>query len=119
MWTHSPSRILFGRTEVIDNTLNPNFVRKFFLDFFFEEKQNLRFDVYNVDSRSSNISKFQSWTNVVSKPSSHVNHSLIQPFPLYQNLRTSWVRPSALWGRSLDPLAGGWRTAYLGFLGRS
>uniref|UniRef100_A0A8C8F6Q8 C2 domain-containing protein n=1 Tax=Oncorhynchus tshawytscha TaxID=74940 RepID=A0A8C8F6Q8_ONCTS len=36
---------LFGRTEVIDNTLNPNFVRKFFLDFFFEEKQNLRFDV--------------------------------------------------------------------------
>uniref|UniRef100_A0A4W5N5Z0 C2 domain-containing protein n=1 Tax=Hucho hucho TaxID=62062 RepID=A0A4W5N5Z0_9TELE len=49
----------FGRTEVIDNTLNPNFVRKFFLDFFFEEKQNLRFDVYNVDSRSSNISKFQ------------------------------------------------------------
>ncbi|XP_014002679.1 copine-9 isoform X1 [Salmo salar] len=49
----------FGRTEVIDNTLNPNFVRKFFLDFFFEEKQNLRFDVYNVDSRSSNISKFK------------------------------------------------------------
>ncbi|KAJ8017122.1 hypothetical protein DPEC_G00014480 [Dallia pectoralis] len=48
----------FGRTEVIDNTLNPNFVRKFFLDFFFEERQNLRFDVYNVDSRSSNISKF-------------------------------------------------------------
>ncbi|XP_066554476.1 copine-9 [Amia ocellicauda] len=47
----------FGRTEVIDNTLNPDFVRKFVLDFFFEEKQNLRFDVYNVDSRSSNISK--------------------------------------------------------------
>ncbi|XP_029548967.1 copine-9 isoform X1 [Salmo trutta] len=47
----------FGRTEVIDNTLNPDFVRKFVLDFFFEEKQNLRFDVYNVDTRSSNISK--------------------------------------------------------------
>uniref|UniRef100_A0A674CXE2 Copine family member 9 n=1 Tax=Salmo trutta TaxID=8032 RepID=A0A674CXE2_SALTR len=43
--------------EVIDNTLNPDFVRKFVLDFFFEEKQNLRFDVYNVDTRSSNISK--------------------------------------------------------------
>eukprot|EP00064_Thunnus_orientalis_P007101 superscaffoldBa00000770_g7120 len=39
---HSPQ---FGRTEVIDNTLNPDFVRKFVLDFFFEEKQNLRFDV--------------------------------------------------------------------------
>uniref|UniRef100_A0A7N8XBM0 Copine Va n=1 Tax=Mastacembelus armatus TaxID=205130 RepID=A0A7N8XBM0_9TELE len=32
------------RTEVIDNTLNPDFVRKYILDYFFEEKQNLRFD---------------------------------------------------------------------------
>uniref|UniRef100_A0A8C6TTM8 Copine family member IX n=1 Tax=Neogobius melanostomus TaxID=47308 RepID=A0A8C6TTM8_9GOBI len=48
----------FGRTEVIDNTRNPDFVRKFVLDFFFEERQNLRFDVYNVDSRSCNISKY-------------------------------------------------------------
>lgn len=39
------SFLQFGRTEVIDNTLNPDFVRKFVLDFFFEEKQNLRFDV--------------------------------------------------------------------------
>uniref|UniRef100_A0A8C7YL87 Copine VIII n=1 Tax=Oryzias sinensis TaxID=183150 RepID=A0A8C7YL87_9TELE len=31
----------FGRTEVIDNTLNPDFVRKFILDYFFEERQNL------------------------------------------------------------------------------
>uniref|UniRef100_A0A9J7ZTV8 Copine Vb n=2 Tax=Cyprinus carpio TaxID=7962 RepID=A0A9J7ZTV8_CYPCA len=31
-------------TEVIDNTLNPDFVRKYILDYFFEEKQNLRFD---------------------------------------------------------------------------
>lgn len=35
----------FGRTEVIDNTLNPDFVRKFILDYFFEEKENLRFDL--------------------------------------------------------------------------
>lgn len=40
-----PLPIQFGRTEVIDNTLNPDFVRKFVLDYFFEEKQNLRFDV--------------------------------------------------------------------------
>uniref|UniRef100_A0AAR2KGK0 C2 domain-containing protein n=1 Tax=Pygocentrus nattereri TaxID=42514 RepID=A0AAR2KGK0_PYGNA len=32
-------------TEVIDNTLNPEFVRKFILDYFFEERQNLRFDL--------------------------------------------------------------------------
>ncbi|XP_062248783.1 copine-9-like [Platichthys flesus] len=49
----------FGRTEVIDNTRNPDFVRKFVLDFLFEEKQNIRFDVYNVDSRSCNISKYK------------------------------------------------------------
>uniref|UniRef100_A0AAY4CLV0 Copine 8 n=1 Tax=Denticeps clupeoides TaxID=299321 RepID=A0AAY4CLV0_9TELE len=47
----------FGRTEVIDNTLNPDFVRKFILDYFFEERQNLRFDLYDVDSKSSNLSK--------------------------------------------------------------
>ncbi|XP_007888436.1 copine-9 [Callorhinchus milii] len=47
----------YGRTEVIENSLNPDFVRKFVLDYFFEEKQSLRFDVYNVDYRSTNISK--------------------------------------------------------------
>lgn len=46
-----------GRTEVIDNTLNPDFVRKFILDYFFEERQNLRFDLYDVDSKSANLSK--------------------------------------------------------------
>uniref|UniRef100_A0A8C6NMW1 Copine 8 n=1 Tax=Nothobranchius furzeri TaxID=105023 RepID=A0A8C6NMW1_NOTFU len=38
--------ITYGRTEVIDNTLNPDFVRKFMLDYFFEERQNLRFDLF-------------------------------------------------------------------------
>ncbi|XP_034528857.1 copine-8 [Notolabrus celidotus] len=47
----------FGRTEVIDNTLNPDFVVKFILDYFFEERQNLRFDLYDVDSNSANLSK--------------------------------------------------------------
>uniref|UniRef100_A0A8C4HG33 Copine Va n=1 Tax=Dicentrarchus labrax TaxID=13489 RepID=A0A8C4HG33_DICLA len=48
---------LFGRTEVIDNTLNPDFVRKYILDYFFEEKQNLRFDVYDIDSKSPDLAK--------------------------------------------------------------
>uniref|UniRef100_A0A667ZDA8 Copine 8 n=1 Tax=Myripristis murdjan TaxID=586833 RepID=A0A667ZDA8_9TELE len=51
------SCLTFGRTEVIDNTLNPDFVRKFILDYFFEERQNLRFDLYDVDSKSANLSK--------------------------------------------------------------
>lgn len=42
---HSHLLLQFGRTEVIDNTLNPDFVRKFIVDYFFEEKQNLRFDL--------------------------------------------------------------------------
>ncbi|XP_072418233.1 copine-8 isoform X2 [Chiloscyllium punctatum] len=58
-WTeiHFLNRIQFGRTEAIDNTLNPDFVRKFLLDYFFEERQNLRFDLYDVDSKSSNLSE--------------------------------------------------------------
>ncbi|TSW62365.1 Copine-5 [Bagarius yarrelli] len=47
----------FGRTEVIDNTLNPDFVRKYILDYFFEEKQNLRFDIYDIDSKSPELAK--------------------------------------------------------------
>ncbi|XP_078276009.1 copine-8 isoform X3 [Rhinoraja longicauda] len=47
----------YGRTEAIDNTLNPDFVRKFLLDYFFEERQNLRFDFYDVDSKSPNLSE--------------------------------------------------------------
>ncbi|XP_042155680.1 copine-8 [Oncorhynchus tshawytscha] len=50
----------FGRTEVIDNTLNPDFVRKYILDYFFEEKQNLRFDVYDIDSKSPDLAKHPS-----------------------------------------------------------
>ncbi|NXJ26276.1 CPNE5 protein, partial [Dicrurus megarhynchus] len=47
----------FGRTEVIDNSLNPDFLRKFVLDYCFEERQNLRFDLYDVDSKSPDLSK--------------------------------------------------------------
>uniref|UniRef100_A0A8D0CTW7 Copine Va n=1 Tax=Sander lucioperca TaxID=283035 RepID=A0A8D0CTW7_SANLU len=54
---HDANCSLFGRTEVIDNTLNPDFVRKYILDYFFEEKQTLRFDVYDIDSKSPDLAK--------------------------------------------------------------
>uniref|UniRef100_A0A3B4FP59 Copine-8-like n=1 Tax=Pundamilia nyererei TaxID=303518 RepID=A0A3B4FP59_9CICH len=57
LFTEGQNRQKFGRTEVIDNTLNPDFVRKYILDYFFEEKQNLRFDLYDVDSKSPDLSK--------------------------------------------------------------
>jgi len=47
----------FGRTEVIQDNLNPDFVKKFIIDYFFEERQNLRFDVFDIDSPSRDLSK--------------------------------------------------------------
>ena len=35
-----------GRTEVIKDTLEPNFVKKFFIDYFFEERQLLTFAMW-------------------------------------------------------------------------
>jgi len=38
--------VQFGRTETIQNTLNPDFVRKFVMDYFFEESQKLKFELW-------------------------------------------------------------------------
>ena len=35
--------ILIGRTETIDNNLNPNFQKSFMLDYIFEARQPIRF----------------------------------------------------------------------------
>eukprot|EP00741_Cyanophora_paradoxa_P022147 tig00021435_g21379.t1 len=44
-----------GRTEQIKNTLAPKFVRTFEIDYFFEQRQELRFALYDVDSSSSKL----------------------------------------------------------------
>uniref|UniRef100_A0A8C5HVA4 Copine-5-like n=1 Tax=Gouania willdenowi TaxID=441366 RepID=A0A8C5HVA4_GOUWI len=73
----------FGRTEVIDNTLNPDFVRKYILDYFFEEKQNLRFDVFDIDSKSPDLAKHDflgqvhcTLGEIVGSPASRLEKSL-------------------------------------------
>ncbi|KAK7603007.1 hypothetical protein V9T40_003006 [Parthenolecanium corni] len=43
------------RTETIDNNLNPNFVKKAILTYHFELMQELKFNVYDVDSNDSNL----------------------------------------------------------------
>ncbi|KAL5473555.1 hypothetical protein EMCRGX_G028048 [Ephydatia muelleri] len=43
--------VKLGRTEVIDNDLNPKFVTTFKVDYQFEEIQNLKFAVYDVDDK--------------------------------------------------------------------
>ncbi|GFS01933.1 copine-8 [Elysia marginata] len=35
----------FGRTEIIWNNLNPDFVKKFIMQYYFEESQKLKFEV--------------------------------------------------------------------------
>ncbi|XP_064607503.1 copine-8-like [Liolophura sinensis] len=47
----------FGRTEIIWNNLNPDFVKKFMVHYFFEESQKLLFKIYDVDSKSANLDK--------------------------------------------------------------
>uniref|UniRef100_A0A914USU4 Copine-3 n=1 Tax=Plectus sambesii TaxID=2011161 RepID=A0A914USU4_9BILA len=47
----------YGRTERIDNNLNPDFLKRFEIDYFFEEKQLMRFELYDVDSKSEKLKK--------------------------------------------------------------
>ncbi|XP_059557812.1 copine-5 isoform X1 [Myotis daubentonii] len=97
----------FGRTEVIDNTLNPDFVRKFIVDYFFEEKQNLRFDLYDVDSKSPDLSKhdflgqaFCTLGEIVGSPGSRLEKPLtIGAFSL--NSRTGKPMPAVSSGSGL------------------
>ncbi|XP_020897999.1 copine-5 [Exaiptasia diaphana] len=44
-----------GRTEVIMNNLNPDFVKKFTINYFFEEVQKLKFQVYDIDKKSARL----------------------------------------------------------------
>jgi len=53
--TKSGQWLCFDKTETIDNNLNPHFEKKFVLQYKFEERQLLRFDVYDSDGDSSNL----------------------------------------------------------------
>ncbi|XP_043246463.1 copine-8-like [Amphibalanus amphitrite] len=47
----------FKRTEVIYDNLNPDFATKINMAFHFEEQQRLRFEVYDIDAPSEDLSK--------------------------------------------------------------
>lgn len=47
----------YGRTEVIWNNLNPSFVTKINIDYYFETRQHLKFAVYDVDSNTPDLTK--------------------------------------------------------------
>ncbi|XP_066950988.1 copine-8-like isoform X1 [Macrobrachium rosenbergii] len=42
-----------GRTEMIKDSLNPQWIRKFEIDYRFEERQLLRFSIYDWDTKST------------------------------------------------------------------
>ncbi|XP_021361389.1 copine-8-like [Mizuhopecten yessoensis] len=44
-----------GRTEMIKDTLDPDFVKKFTMQYFFEESQKLKFEIYDVDSNTARL----------------------------------------------------------------
>jgi hypothetical protein len=41
--------VYIDRTEIIPETLNPKFVKTFIVNYIFERKQKLRFEVYDID----------------------------------------------------------------------
>ncbi|XP_064607159.1 copine-8-like isoform X2 [Liolophura sinensis] len=45
----------YGRTEMIKDTLNPDFVKKFNINYFFEECQKLKFEIYDVDTPGTRL----------------------------------------------------------------
>ena len=45
-----------GRTEMLKNTLNPSWKTKFEVDYHFEQRQMVRFEVYDWDSKSNKLS---------------------------------------------------------------
>ncbi|CAJ1081774.1 copine-3-like isoform X2 [Xyrichtys novacula] len=44
-----------GRTEKIDNCLNPKFSKTFVIDYYFEMVQKLKFEVYDIDSENYSL----------------------------------------------------------------
>eukprot|EP00118_Oscarella_pearsei_P012075 m.85779 g.85779 ORF g.85779 m.85779 type:complete len:552 (+) comp36472_c0_seq1:90-1745(+) len=42
----------FGRTEMINDNLNPRFSKTFVVDYYFDELQPLKFEVYDIDDES-------------------------------------------------------------------
>lgn len=53
----SSSYVEIGRTEVVKNNLNPDFAKCVKVDYYFEEQQKLKFDVYDSDSSSEKLAE--------------------------------------------------------------
>lgn len=45
----------FGRTENVKNCLEPDFAKTFEVDYYFEEVQNIRIAVYDLDNKTEEL----------------------------------------------------------------
>ena len=75
-----------GRTEVIKDNLNPEFVKKYVMKYLFEESQKLKFEVYDVDSTSSKLSQHDflgrmecTLADIISSPGGRLDKRLVGP----------------------------------------
>ncbi|XP_040922313.1 copine-3-like isoform X2 [Toxotes jaculatrix] len=55
MKTSGPQWCEIGRTEKIQNCLNPSFSKSFVVDYYFEMVQKLKFEVYDIDSENCSL----------------------------------------------------------------
>lgn len=44
-----------GRTETLKSNANPQFAKSIEVEYFFQEAQRVRFDVYDIDSKSMKL----------------------------------------------------------------
>ena len=52
---HNDKWVLLGKTETIENSLNPVFVTSFEIDFYFERSQKVKFEVGDVDVTTTEL----------------------------------------------------------------
>ena len=45
---------LIGKSEIISNSLNPDFTKSFIVNYHFEREQFLRFEVFDIDNFKKN-----------------------------------------------------------------
>ena len=52
-----PVSFQIGRTERIDDNLNPKFQKQIVVDYHFEEVQKLAFHVFDIDDNNNDVSR--------------------------------------------------------------
>ncbi|CAI2365621.1 unnamed protein product [Moneuplotes crassus] len=72
---------LYGKTEQIENNLNPQFVTYFEVDYYFERIQKIKFEVFDVDStRLERIGNYETTLGkIMGSPKNSLTGNLTMP----------------------------------------